>query len=116
MYRRIPDRRPVSGGWFLYAIQHEPANPTWVGDYPEVGDVERRRSPAQNAYYLTVNLFNGVTLGFQGVRVFALDRASMLTGGAASTVALTSPLPAWRFLQSGSSWFSRWQPTACGQG
>jgi hypothetical protein len=44
-------------------------------------------SPAQNAYYLTVNLFNGVTLGFQGVRVFALDRASMLTGGAAHTIA-----------------------------
>src|SRR2546430_13273453 len=44
-------------------------------------------SPAQNAYYLTVNLFNGVTLGFQGVRVFALDRASMLTGGAANTIA-----------------------------
>jgi len=23
---------PVSGGWFLYAIQHDPANPTWIGD------------------------------------------------------------------------------------
>jgi hypothetical protein len=32
-------------------------------------------------------LFNGVTLGFQGVRVFAFDRASMLTGGAAHTIA-----------------------------
>src|SRR6266481_3482082 len=26
---------PVSGGWFLYAIQHDPANPTWIGDYPK---------------------------------------------------------------------------------
>ena len=44
-------------------------------------------NPAQNAYYLTVNLFNGTTLGFPGVRVFALDRASMLTGGAANAIA-----------------------------
>ena len=26
---------PVSGGWFLYAIQHDPAHPTWIGDYPK---------------------------------------------------------------------------------
>src|SRR5882672_11592172 len=26
---------PVSGGWFLYAVQHEPAHPTWIGDYPK---------------------------------------------------------------------------------
>ena len=44
-------------------------------------------NPAQNAYLLTVNLFNGTTLGFQGVRVIALDRASMLTGGAANAIA-----------------------------
>ena len=78
---------PVSGGWFLYAIQHDPANPTWIGDYPKLAMWNSGGSPAQNAYYLTVNLFNGVTLGFQGVRVFALDRASMLTGGAANTIA-----------------------------
>ncbi|PYJ34555.1 MAG: hypothetical protein DME88_04840 [Verrucomicrobia bacterium] len=78
---------PVSGGWFLYAIQHDPSNPTWIGDYPKLATWNSGGSPAQNAYYLTVNLFNGVTLGFQGVRVFALDRASMLTGGAANTIA-----------------------------
>src|SRR5947207_1819767 len=78
---------PVSGGWFLYAIQHDPTNPTWIGDYPKLAMWNSGGSPAQNAYYLTVNLFNGVTLGFQGVRVFALDRASMLTGGAANTIA-----------------------------
>jgi len=78
---------PVSGGWFLYAIQHDPSNPTWIGDYPKLAMWNSGGSPAQNAYYLTVNLFNGVTLGFQGVRVFALDRASMLTGGAAHTIA-----------------------------
>ena len=75
---------PVSGGWFLYAIQHDPANPTWIGDYPKFAFWT-------NAYYLTVNLFDGVTLGFQGVRVFALDRASMLVGGPANTIAFNIP-------------------------
>jgi len=71
---------PVSGGWFLYAVQHDPANPTWIGDYPKFAFW-------RDAYYLTVNLFDGVTLGFQGVRAFALDRASMLVGGPANTIA-----------------------------
>ncbi|TMP93725.1 MAG: hypothetical protein E6L08_04965, partial [Verrucomicrobia bacterium] len=26
---------PVSGGWFLYALQVDPANPTFLGDYPK---------------------------------------------------------------------------------
>lgn len=78
---------PVSGGWFLYAIQHDPANPTWIGDYPKLAMWNSGGSPAQNAYFLTVNLFDGVTLGFQGVRAFAFDRASMLAGGPAHTIA-----------------------------
>ena len=28
---------PVSGGWWLYAIQVDPANPTYLGDYPKFG-------------------------------------------------------------------------------
>ena len=47
-------------------------------------------SPAQNAYFLTVNLYPNNTT-FTGVRVFALDRASMLSGGPANTVAFTIP-------------------------
>src|SRR5437660_871650 len=78
---------PVSGGWFLYAIQHDPANPTWIGDYPKLAMWNSGGSPAQNAYFLTVNLFDGVSLGFQGVRAFAFDRASMLAGGPANTIA-----------------------------
>jgi len=38
---------PVSGGWFLYAVQHDPANPTWIGDYPKFAfwpDAYYRRS------------------------------------------------------------------------
>jgi len=50
---------PVSGGWFLYAIQHDPANPTWIGDYPKFAFWNSGGSPAQNAYYLTINLFDG---------------------------------------------------------
>ena len=46
-------------------------------------------NPAQNAYFLTVNLFDGPSLGFEGVRVFALDRASMLTGGPANAIGFT---------------------------
>src|SRR4029077_6672544 len=40
-------------------------------------------------YYFTVNLFDGPTLAFEGVRVFALDRASMLIGGPANAIAFT---------------------------
>jgi Fibronectin type III domain len=82
---------PVSGGWFLYAIQHDPANPTWIGDYPKLAMWNSGGSPAQNAYFLTVNLFDGVSLGFQGVRAFAFDRASMLAGGPANTIAFDIP-------------------------
>src|SRR6266446_4080696 len=82
---------PVSGGWFLYAIQHDRANPTWIVDYPKFAFWNSGGSPAQNAYYLTINLFDGPTLAFEGVRVFALDRASMLTGGAANSIAFNIP-------------------------
>src|SRR5262249_7444077 len=41
---------------------------------------------------LTVNLFNGSTLGFQGVGVFALDRGSMLSGGPANAVHFDIPI------------------------
>src|ERR1043166_1858323 len=82
---------PVSGGWFLYAIQHDSANPTWIGDYPKFAFWNSGGSPAQNAYFLTINEFDGPTLAFEGVRVFALDRASMLTGGAANAVAFNIP-------------------------
>jgi hypothetical protein len=77
---------PVSGGWFLYALQIDSGNPTWLGDYPKFG-------LWPDAYYLSVNLFvNGNTSAnspFEGVRVFALDRASMTTGGAANAIAFS---------------------------
>ena len=88
---------PVSGGWFLYAVQHEPSQPTWVGDYPKMA-LWTEPQPG-GAYHLTVNLFDGPTLGFEGVRVFAFDRAAMLNGDPTPP---PSPLPwvslAWAIL------------------
>src|SRR6059058_2265622 len=79
---------PVSGGWFLYALQVDPANPTYLGDYPKFALWNSGGSPAQNAYFLTMNLFSGPTT-FNGVRAYALDRASMLTGGPANAIGFT---------------------------
>ncbi|MFL6285341.1 MAG: hypothetical protein ACJ74Q_19565, partial [Pyrinomonadaceae bacterium] len=80
---------PVTGGYWLYAVQVDPAHTGFVGDYPKFG-------LWPDAYYLSVNLFSGLTTAteaFEGVRVYALDRASMLNGGAANTIAF-SVLPA----------------------
>src|SRR5436309_2425155 len=83
---QTPD--PVAGGWFLYALQVDPANPTFLGDYPKFAMWNARGSPAQNAYFLTMNLFSGPTT-FNGVRVYALNRASMLAGGPANAIGFT---------------------------
>ena len=82
---------PVAGGWFLYAVQHDSANPLWLGDYPKFG---MWNNPAPGgAYLFTVNLFFGPTLGpFEGVGVFALDRGSMLSGGPANAVHFDIPV------------------------
>ena len=63
---------PVSGGWWLYAVQIDSSNPTYLGDYPKLG-------LWPDGYYLSVNLFD-TSNNFQGVRVFALPRASMING------------------------------------
>ncbi|HJT82069.1 MAG TPA: hypothetical protein VJ719_12810, partial [Chthoniobacterales bacterium] len=68
---------PVSGGWWLYALQVDPTHPTWIGDYPKFG-------LWPDAYYLSVNLFDANS-NFQGVRVYALPRAAMLNGTGAPT-------------------------------
>jgi hypothetical protein len=63
---------PVAGGWWLYALQVDPSNPTFLGDYPKFG-------LWPDAYYFSVNLFSTDTI-FNGVRVFALNRSAMLNG------------------------------------
>lgn len=64
---------PVAGGWWLYALQVDPSNPTWVGDYPKLG-------LWPDAYYLSVNMFDGPSLAFEAVRVYALPRNAMING------------------------------------
>ena len=66
---------PVAGGWWLYALQVDPSNPTWVGDYPKM-------SLWPDAYYLSVNLFDATNPNtpFEGVRVYALPRSAMING------------------------------------
>src|SRR6266513_306640 len=72
---------PVSGGWFLYAVQVDPANPNRLGDYPKL-------ALWPDAYYLTMNEFSDFTT-FNGVRVYALDRASMIGGGPTNAIGFT---------------------------
>ena len=77
---------PVAGPWALYAIQVDPANPTFLGDYPKLAIWND--GGTQNAYFLTMNLFASFT-EFDGVRAYALDRASMLSGGPANAIGFT---------------------------
>ncbi|MGH8094394.1 MAG: hypothetical protein ACREIF_13140 [Chthoniobacterales bacterium] len=77
---------PVAGGWYLYTVQVDPSNPTFIGDYPKF-------AVWPDAYYLSVNLFNQTDLSFQGVRQFAFDRNSMISGGSTNAIAF-SILPA----------------------
>ncbi len=88
VHRGVSDPRSGRGGWFLYAIQVDPGNPTYLGDYPKFALWNSGGSPAQNAYFLTMNLFSNNTT-FNGVRAYALDRASMLAGGPANAIGFT---------------------------
>lgn len=72
---------PVAGGYWLYAVQIDPANNNFLGDYPKFG-------LWPDAYYMSVNMFSNNTT-FNGVRVYALDRAQMVNGGPANTIAFT---------------------------
>jgi hypothetical protein len=90
---------PVSGGWFLYAINVDPehactvGSPCRIGDYPKMA-LWNNPQPG-GAYHLTVNRFDGrsaSTIQFDDVRVFALDRASMLAGGPANAISFIIPV------------------------
>jgi hypothetical protein len=77
---------PISGGWWLYAVQIDPAHSNQLGDYPKFA-LWNNPQPG-GTYFLTVNLFTNLTT-FNGVRVFALDRASMIAGGPTNAIAFT---------------------------
>jgi Kelch motif len=77
-----------AGTYNLYAFQHEPSHSDWIGDYPKFA-MWSDPQPG-GAYHFTVNLFDFLpSVTFNGVRVFALDRASMLAGGPANAIAFT---------------------------
>jgi hypothetical protein len=71
---------PVTGGWFLYALQDDPVHPNRMGDYPKYG-------LWPDAYYLTM-IEPGEHV-IHGVQVYALDRASMIGGGPTNAVGFT---------------------------
>jgi hypothetical protein len=81
---------PVTGGWYLYALRTDPANPTFVGDYPKLA-LWNNPQPG-GAYHLTVNVFSDVP--FEGVRVYALDRGAMLSGTPANVISFFVPYAA----------------------
>ncbi len=75
-----------TGAWNLYALLVDATN---LDDYPKMA-LWNNPTPG-GAYELTVNLFlNGST--FSGVKVFALDRGSMLTGGPANAIGFQIPI------------------------
>jgi hypothetical protein len=69
---------PVGGGWNFYALQTTDFFP----DYPKLG-------VWPDGLYLTANLFQGNT--FKNVRVWALNKAQMEAGVAASAVVFNLP-------------------------
>ena len=75
-----------TGAYYLYALQHDPAYPNRFGDYPKF-------ALWPDAYYLTMNEFTEFSPeGFMGVRVYALDRASMINGGPTNAIGFTIDL------------------------
>ncbi len=73
-----------TGDYFLYALQTDPEMPSLFGDYPKFG-------LWPDAYYLTLNGFfpEPNPLEAFAVRVYALDRASMIAGGLSNAVGFT---------------------------
>ncbi len=67
----------------------DPGNPTFLGDYPKFAFWSNPQPGG--AYFLTMNLFSSPT-SFNGVRAYALDRGSMLSGGPANAIGFTVPL------------------------
>ena len=70
---------PVSGGWYYYALRADTGMFTsYLNDYPKM-------SVWSDGWYLTANMFDQIGTGF-GVRVWALNRSQMITGGALQEV------------------------------
>jgi hypothetical protein len=73
---------PVTGGWYQYGFV---ANANYLDDYPKLG-------VWPDAYYMSVNLFDCLNSAcssatWQGVQVYAFNRAAMLAGQPLTSVA-----------------------------
>lgn len=66
---------PVNGGWWQYGVL---INNTQLNDYPKVG-------VWPDGYYISFNMFT-LPSSWEGVQVWALDRAAMLDGNPMQTV------------------------------
>ncbi len=64
----------VPSDWWAYSFQ---VSTTKLNDYPKLG-------VWPDAYYMTANLFNAGSLSWAGTGMWALDRAAMLAGSAAT--------------------------------
>lgn len=82
---------PIAGGWWLYSFV---ADNNWLNDYPKLG-------VWPDAYYMMADMFDedpGADPNtrsddvetFKYVQVWALDRASMLSGGPLNNVTFTN--------------------------
>jgi hypothetical protein len=82
---QTPD--PVAGGWFLYALMVDPID---ANDYPKAA-MWNNPTPG-GAYHFTYNMWTSLQGPFTGVKVSALDRGSMLSGGPANAITIKIPL------------------------
>jgi hypothetical protein len=69
---------PVSGGYWFYALQ---VNATQLNDYPKLG-------VWPDGIYMSANMFTRAKT-YAGVKVWALNRADMISGAAMRNVAFT---------------------------
>jgi hypothetical protein len=71
---------PISGGWYFYALEADAGLPApYLNDYPKLG-------VWTDGWYMSANMFRWPDLGDFFVRVWALDKDSMISGGALNQV------------------------------
>lgn len=72
---------PLSGGWWLYTLKISDGS---LNDYPKVGIWP-------DGYYLSFNMFHQPDNGWDGVQVWALERAKIMSGAPLNTVHFSIP-------------------------
>jgi len=80
---------PVTGGWYMYGLRADDVSHPWLNDYPKLG-------VWPDGYYMSANMFDCLNSScssatFQGVRVWALNRSSILNGGPLNEVHFDTP-------------------------